>query len=136
MLFFKRNLMTRLDLLKPGFPQRVHDKNLDLETRRKVYTREYSIEDTVMVRDYRGNNKWIFGTITNKTGPVEVSPGHIWRRHVDQIISRSEGNSTDSAVHTGSISSALSTTHIESTSPITIPPTVTKYADSTNRANL
>ncbi|XP_068745493.1 uncharacterized protein [Montipora capricornis] len=42
-----------------------------------------------MSRDYRGDLKWRAGLIVNKTGPlmyeVEVAPGIIWRRHIDQL---------------------------------------------------
>jgi hypothetical protein len=45
---------------------------------------------SVVVRDYRGNNKWTSGTIEQKTGPmsyrVETEAGSEWRRHADQIL--------------------------------------------------
>jgi hypothetical protein len=46
---------------------------------------------SVLVRNYRGNNKWKSGIVQRKTVPVsymvETSPGQAWRRHTDQIIS-------------------------------------------------
>ena len=42
-----------------------------------------------MSRDYRGDLKWRSGLIVSKTGPrmyeVQVAPGIIWRRHIDQL---------------------------------------------------
>ncbi|XP_062583836.1 uncharacterized protein K02A2.6-like [Saccostrea cucullata] len=62
--------------------------------RSKITTklRNFNIGDHVLVRDYRkGDQKWIPGIIHRITGPisyeVEVSPGNVWRRHVDQILS-------------------------------------------------
>ncbi|KAL6460959.1 hypothetical protein MHYP_G00309250 [Metynnis hypsauchen] len=47
------------------------------------------VGQTVLARDYRGNQKWIAGTIAACTGPlsynVEVAPGVLWRRHIDQL---------------------------------------------------
>ena len=43
----------------------------------------------MMSPDYRGDMKWRSGLIVNKTGPlmyvVQVAPGIIWRRHIDQL---------------------------------------------------
>ena len=42
-------------------------------------------------RDYRGDLKWRSGLIVSKTGPlmyeVQVAPGIVWRRHIDQLKS-------------------------------------------------
>ena len=47
----------------------------------------------VMVRDYRGEKKWISGTVLRKLGPVtyhvDVGKGQAWKRHVDQLQHRS-----------------------------------------------
>ena len=45
--------------------------------------------DSVMSQDYRGDLKWRSGLTVSKTGPlmyeVQVAPGIIWRRHIDQL---------------------------------------------------
>jgi hypothetical protein len=45
---------------------------------------------SIVVIDYRGNNKWTSGTIKQKTRPmsyrVETEAGSEWRRHADQIL--------------------------------------------------
>ena len=42
-----------------------------------------------MSRDYQGDVKWSSGLIVKNTGPlmyeVQVAPGIIWRRHIDQL---------------------------------------------------
>ena len=51
--------------------------------------REFSPGQTVLIRDYRNLDKWISGTIVERSGPlsyiVETYPGITYRRHVDQI---------------------------------------------------
>ena len=51
--------------------------------------RQLEVGDTVMSRDYRGDLKWRSGLIVKKTSPltyeVQVTPGIIWRRHMDQL---------------------------------------------------
>ena len=41
------------------------------------------------MRNYRGNENCISGTVVSRTGPVsyqvETSPGVIWRRHIEQL---------------------------------------------------
>ena len=43
----------------------------------------------MMSRDYRGDLKRRSGLIVSKTGPlmyeVQVAPGIVWRRHIDQL---------------------------------------------------
>ncbi|XP_053390286.1 uncharacterized protein K02A2.6-like [Mercenaria mercenaria] len=45
--------------------------------------------DSVLIRDYRDNEKWIPGVVKTKTGPVsynvEIYTGVTWRRHADQL---------------------------------------------------
>ena len=49
---------------------------------------------SVMVRDYRGTNKWVPGTIVRKLGPVtyqvNIGSGNIVKRHIDQLTQRLE----------------------------------------------
>jgi hypothetical protein len=54
------------------------------------HNRNFECGQSVVVRDYRGNNKWTSGTIKQKTGPmsyrVETEAGSEWRRRADQIL--------------------------------------------------
>ena len=58
--------------------------------RRNFHNRNFECGQSVVVRDYRGNNKWISGTIKQTTGPmsyrVETEAGSEWRRHAYQIL--------------------------------------------------
>jgi len=88
-LFLGRQLPSRLDLLKPDVQRRVDSSRWKQSELRQTSCRTFSLGDCVAIRDYRGNDKWTFGYVKNKTGPVsyqvEVSPGVLWRRHVDQL---------------------------------------------------
>ncbi|XP_021354167.1 uncharacterized protein K02A2.6-like [Mizuhopecten yessoensis] len=88
-MFLGRNLPSRLDLLRPTVQERVEQRQEKMSERRHTHTRNFEAGQTVMIRDYRGERKWLSGTIQEKTGPVsyriQVSPGVIWRRHVDQM---------------------------------------------------
>ncbi|GBN20683.1 hypothetical protein AVEN_46477-1, partial [Araneus ventricosus] len=87
MLFLKREIRTRIDLLLPELKSRVQDR-----IRKGVFEfrdRKFDIGDKVAVRIYRAaNSKWKFGKIVNRDGvlhyTVEVQ-GTLVRRHVDQI---------------------------------------------------
>ena len=51
--------------------------------------RQFAIGQSVAVREYRGNDTWISGTIVSRTGPVayqvETTPGAVWRQHIEQL---------------------------------------------------
>ena len=52
-------------------------------------SREFSIGQIVVARNYSGSTKWVPGIIRTQFGPlsykVEVKPGLVWRRHTDQL---------------------------------------------------
>ena len=51
--------------------------------------RQLQVGDAVMSRDYPGDRKGRSGLIVNKKGPlmyeVQLGPGIIWLRHIDQL---------------------------------------------------
>ncbi|KAL5010737.1 hypothetical protein ScPMuIL_013042 [Solemya velum] len=89
-----RDLLSRLDLLKPDVRRTVENKQYNLRARSSKL-REFTPGEPVSIRDYRKDksDRWITGTVLSQTGPVfyqvEVSPGVIWRRHTDQLMSTS-----------------------------------------------
>nr|XP_039253416.1 uncharacterized protein K02A2.6-like [Styela clava] len=89
-LFCKRRLRTILDLIKPNIRNRVEEKQYTVRTKSNKTLRSFSVGETVLVRDYRGNSKWKRGEITKIIGPltymVSVAPNVSWKRHIDQII--------------------------------------------------
>ena len=88
--FMGRKLKTRLHNIKPNIKNRVIAKQEEMCNRRNFHNRNFECGQSVVVRDYRGNNKWTSGTIKQKTGPmsyrVETEAGSEWRRHADQIL--------------------------------------------------
>ena len=51
--------------------------------------RQLFIGQRVMVRNFCAGDKWIAGTIMERTGPlsylVQVTGGQMWKRHIDQL---------------------------------------------------
>ncbi|XP_061721065.1 uncharacterized protein K02A2.6-like [Cydia pomonella] len=97
MLLQKRNLRSRLDLLRSdrGLEDRVRDAQ-----RRQVQAAQSAISernlatgDTVWARNYTGADKWIKGTVVGKEGSrrytLDNGDGRLLVRHVDQIRRRS-----------------------------------------------
>ena len=90
-LFMRRDLHTRLDLLKPDVGAQVRRQQgcqkmyHDLHSR----TREFAVGQTVWTRNMREGPRWVPGSVVEKLGPVSflvhVSSGELWRRHVDHI---------------------------------------------------
>ena len=66
-----------------------HQQSIRAENEKVRQCRQLEVGDSVMSRDYRGDLKWRSGLIVKKTGPlmyeVQVAPGIIWRRHIDQL---------------------------------------------------
>ncbi|XP_041353242.1 uncharacterized protein K02A2.6-like isoform X1 [Gigantopelta aegis] len=101
MLLLGRRLCSRLDLLKPKLAvtvqKRQHGQISAREGRRKQ--RSFSVNQPVYVRNYREGSKWVTGSVVAKTGPVSyqvaISPNMIWKRHVDQLVTRSPSDSVD-----------------------------------------
>ncbi|XP_077497849.1 uncharacterized protein LOC144108505 [Amblyomma americanum] len=83
----------RDDTVKPSVGGRVAQQQLSDVLRRKARERLFNINDEVLVRNYRGPEKWVPGTIIQRSGPVSfkvrVRTNHgvlIWRRHQDQLL--------------------------------------------------
>ena len=92
-LFFGRPKCTRLDLVKPNLNRKIvnqqHQQSIRAANEKGRQRRQLEVGDSVMSQDYRGDLKWRSGLIVSKTGPltyeVQVAPGIIWRRHIDQL---------------------------------------------------
>jgi len=106
-LFLKRPLRTRFDLLKPSNSVESHvmSKQSDQKSFHDNHSkfRMFTNGQSVLVRNLRGEPKWLPGHIVEQTGPVSyrVQVGdYLWRRHVDQLLESksSEQNSCDRSV--------------------------------------
>ena len=93
-LFLKRQLRTRLDLLRPSLERKVAATQAKQKSYHDAHskTREFEIGQAVLVRNLLGEPKWLQGTVLEQTGPVsyKVQVGdRVWRRHVDQLLEAS-----------------------------------------------
>ena len=82
MLFLGRPLRTRLDLVKPDLPRKVLNRQIDqARAKERSPTRQLSIGQSVLARNYTGEDKWLPGTVQVKTGPlsykIKVGPKRI-----------------------------------------------------------
>lgn len=90
-LMFNRPLRTKLDLIRPNIQSYVSDKqSKQIVNYGGSKTRVLFEGQPVLVRDYRGRNKWIEGviikTLSTVSYLVRLKNDVIWKRHVDQII--------------------------------------------------
>lgn len=82
-MMFKRNIRTKIDLLKVSQAPEPNEvlKNL----------RQFTPGDGVQIRDYRGHQKWKFGSVVSRIGVchylVSVNGGSTVKCHVDQLRS-------------------------------------------------
>lgn len=103
-LLLGRPLRTLLDLVKPNLNRKMvnqqHQQSIKAAIDKGKQYRQLEMGDSVMSRDYRGDLKWRPGLIVNKTGPlmyeVQVAPGLIWRRHIDQLRPTAVGHTVES----------------------------------------
>ncbi|KAL1276414.1 hypothetical protein QQF64_036037 [Cirrhinus molitorella] len=102
---FKRQLRTRLDLLKPqktkGTVQA--QQNIQMERRLKVKHRCFRPGDKVLARNYGRGARWLSAVVIAQTGPVsytaELADDHlIWKRHVDQLLAANACDNKDEPV--------------------------------------
>ena len=92
-LLLGRPLGTRLDLVKSNLNRKTvnqqHQQSIRAANEKGRQRRQLEVGDSVMSRDYRRGMKLHSGLIVNKTGllmyEVQVAPGTIWRRPIDQL---------------------------------------------------
>ncbi len=88
-LFLKRQVRTRLSLVKPDVSQSFQAGSFPSQSAGKKKLRSFSVGQVVLVRNYRGGEKWLDGKITEILGPVTylVSVnGTCVKRHVNQML--------------------------------------------------
>ena len=90
-LFLKRQVRTRLSLVKPDVPNFIPPERVKTPGTAKAKLRSFSVGQSVLVRNYRGGEKWVEGVITEILGPVtylvDVSVfGKTVKRHVNQLL--------------------------------------------------
>ncbi|KAK3744267.1 hypothetical protein QZH41_019938, partial [Actinostola sp. cb2023] len=95
-LFLKRKPRTRLSLLQPNLAQHVEEKQQvekEQHDQGRTKTREFVPGDHVLVRNFRGKNKWNHGTVILRIGPLayQVKVGdRMCHAHVDHLLPAGE----------------------------------------------
>ena len=89
-LFLNRRVRMRLDLIRPDLGRKLFNKQSDQKTRhdKSSSERQFALGEQVLVQNFRGEPKWLNGTVTEQTGPVsyKVLVGdQLWKRHIDQM---------------------------------------------------
>ena len=93
-LFLKCSLRTRFHLMRPDLKRDVVMKQAGHKVQHDQHSRnkEFTPGSNVLVRVYRGPNKWISGIVLQKLGPVtysvEIEPGKNVKRHTNQLRTR------------------------------------------------
>ena len=101
-LFLRRNLRSKLDLVKPDIQTHVINSQMKLALTSNKTVREFELGQCVLARDFRptSKEKWISGFVVSRNGPlhykIDIGNGFTWKRHVDQLRTTGiETNSTD-----------------------------------------
>ena len=129
-LLMRRSLRTRWDLLKPSISSRVCTRQNKMKEGHDQHAkmRVFEVGKSVVVRNFRGGEKWVPGVIVQQLGPltylIDVSQGRVWKRHVDhmKVYDRkpNEYDDSDSVVDDG-MNESLS----PPSTPELVPPTST-----------
>ena len=91
-LFLNRHVRTRLDLLHPSVHTRVTANQAKQKEQHDQHThsRNFTVGQRVLVRNFRDGPKWVPGTLIARQGPlsflVQVGEGIHWRRHMDHLL--------------------------------------------------
>ncbi|XP_070377059.1 uncharacterized protein [Dermacentor albipictus] len=97
-----RKLSTVLERLHPDLQSIVQQKQEQVMQRRNQAVRLFEVGDRVFVRNYLYGPKWLPGIVDSVTGPVSylvvTKDGRRWRRHVDQLRSRSASYALDTGM--------------------------------------
>ncbi|KFD58860.1 hypothetical protein M514_00023, partial [Trichuris suis] len=99
-LFLGRRLRLTLDLIRPTVrQQRRRNEKMEQQFNRRhgARKREFSIGDTVLVKDHYAN-RWIPATVRRRLGNVvyQLETKHgMWYRHANQIQQRKSSNKLD-----------------------------------------
>uniref|UniRef100_A0A8C9TGR2 Gypsy retrotransposon integrase-like protein 1 n=1 Tax=Scleropages formosus TaxID=113540 RepID=A0A8C9TGR2_SCLFO len=88
-LFLKRSVRTRLSLIRPRFSQALNCAS-PAKTEEPCRVRTFTVGQHVLVKNYRGGEKWLHGIISKVLGPVTYMVdvnGNCVKRHVNQMLS-------------------------------------------------
>ena len=113
-------------MLKPNLQKKIVNRQIDQTVaKRQFRSRQLSIGQNVVVRNYTGPRKWLPGTVRAQTGPlsyeIEVGPNKIWRRHIDEL--RTSGIQLNDQVNKteDTVGEETDATELEEPTPSTTP---------------
>ena len=103
MLFVKRQLRTKFDLLRPDQQSKGCSKQADQKKHHDTHAKQRSVAVgcSVLVRDFIHKGEWLPGEVVGQLGPcsylVQLRDGRTWRRHLDhlKVISSESSDSFD-----------------------------------------
>ena len=142
-LFLNRRLRTRLELMHADLGRKVFDRQTDQKARYDKISkgREFTLGEEVLVQNFRGEPKWLDGTVTEQTGPVsyKVLVGEqLWKRHVDQMhqkhLSNKDSKPEISVTHSNDTTDIQPVTppQAETAEKATLKPNETKSSENDN----
>lgn len=94
-LFLRRQVHTRLSLVKSEVSPSVQPGSFPDQSGKKIKLRFFSVAQAVRVKNYRGGGKWLDGVITDVLGPVTYMVnvnGTCVKRHVNQMLDEKRKN--------------------------------------------
>ena len=89
--------------MKPDLGRKIESKQNNQKATQDAHSkdRNFQVNETVLVQNFRGEPKWLEAVITKRTGPVSytVQIGkEIAKRHVDQILSRKDSGKSKGVI--------------------------------------
>ena len=83
--------------MSPGLGGKGFDKRSDQKSRvdKGSKERDFTIGEQVLLQNFRGEPKWLDGTVTEQTGSdyhKALVGDQLWKRHVDQIHQTDNSN--------------------------------------------
>ena len=106
MLFMKRPLRTRLDLLRPNTQAMVEDKQAQQKKDHDVHTKQryFQIGSSVLAKNFTSSPTWLSGTVLACLSPltysIQLDDGRIWKRHIDHMLKDGENRKHDEVAPT------------------------------------
>ena len=132
--------------MRPGRGRKVFDRQTDQNARHyKIRKgREFTLDEEVLVQNFRGEPKSLDGIVTEQTGPVSYKllvGEQLWKRHVDQMhqehLSNKDSKPGISATHSNDTTDIPPVTppQAETAEKATLKPNETKSSENNNDEN-
>ena len=132
--------------MRPGRGRKVFDRQTDQNARPYKISkgREFTLDEEVLVQNFRGEPKSLDGIVTEQTGPVSYKllvGEQLWKRHVDQMhqkhLSNKDSKPGISATHSNDTTDIQLVTppQAETAEKATLKTNETKSSENNNDEN-